>query len=232
MVISGSSTKGSRPLRRTWSVHLDWIGQDLTGGLRRLARRPGFTFLAAGTLALGLSTSTAVFTYVNAYGRPVPGAGADNLHEIWLATEEAPWGALSYPDFEDLVKLNGTQFSVTGVGRSSFFATVRRGQFTGVSKGETVAGGFFSVLGIEMSVGRGFSAEDDRPGAVPVTVISHDYWVSQYEADPDLPGRATRSPASPAHGRRGHMFRINVPRYMVRMTRSSKSPIPTTVYVT
>jgi hypothetical protein len=42
--------------------HLNWIGQDLASGVRRLARRPGFTFLAAGTLALDPAASTAVFT--------------------------------------------------------------------------------------------------------------------------------------------------------------------------
>jgi predicted permease len=139
--------------------------QDFRDGLRGLTRRPGFTLLAAGTLAMGLSTSAAVFTYVNAYARPFPGAGADDLHQVWFATQDA------------------------GVGQSSFAASVRRDQLTGIAFGEAVAGRFFSVLGVEMSAGRGFSRDDDRPGAPPTTVLSHAYWVSRYEADPDVLGR-------------------------------------------
>jgi len=165
------------------------MGQDLRDGLRRLARRPGFTFLAAGTLALGLSTSTAVFTYINAYARPLPGAGADNLHQIWFTTQEEPWGALSFPDFEDLVELDGDQFSVGGFGASSFLATVRQDQYTEVATGQSVTGTFFSVLGIEMSAGRGIAPDDDRPGADPVTVISHRYWQSRYGGAPDVVGQ-------------------------------------------
>ena len=165
------------------------MGHDLRDGLRRLARRPGFTLLAAGTLALGLSTSAAVFTYVNAYARPFPGAGADDLQQVWFATEDAPWGSLSVPDFEDLEELDGDLLSISGVGRSSFAASVRHDQFTEIEYGQTVSGRFFAVLGIEMSAGRGFSPDDDRPGAVPVTVLSHAYWVRQHQADPDVVGQ-------------------------------------------
>ena len=81
---------------------VDWISYDLRDALRRLARRPGYSLLVIGTLALGLSASTAAFTYVNAYARPFPGVGLGELHQVWLAGADAPWGALSVPDFEDL----------------------------------------------------------------------------------------------------------------------------------
>jgi putative ABC transport system permease protein len=173
----------------TRGLVVNWIRHDLRDGLRRLARRPGFTLVAMGTLALGLSTSTAVFTYVNAYRQSVPGAAADNLFQMWFATEDAPWGPVSVPDFYDLRELDGAELSVTGVGSSFFLASVRHEQLAEVAEGEAVAGGFFSVLGIEMMLGRGISPEDDRPGATPVTVLSHDYWVSRYGADPDVTGR-------------------------------------------
>ncbi|MDH3733898.1 MAG: ADOP family duplicated permease [Gemmatimonadota bacterium] len=163
--------------------------RDLRDGLRRLGRRPGFTLVAAGTLALGLSTSAAVFTYVNAYSRPFPGAAADDLYQVWFTTEDTPWGPLSFPDFEDLVELDGDRFAISAVGAGSFAASVRHGQFTDIEFGQAVAGGFFSILDIEMSAGRGFSPEDDRPGAVPATIISHEYWVRQYEADPGVLGQ-------------------------------------------
>jgi predicted permease len=164
------------------------MGQDLRDGLRRLARRPAFTLLAAGTLALGLSTSVAVFTYVNAYARPLPGAAADDLYQIWLATEEGPWGALSYPDYQDLVELDGGPLAVSGVGRNTFAASVRRDQEAEVAWGQAVTGDFFSLLAIEMSVGRGFSPAEHGPGAAPTTVLAHEYWVRRYGSDPGVLG--------------------------------------------
>lgn len=168
---------------------LDWIPQDLKDGVRRLGRHPRFTVLAATTLALGLATSTAVFSYVNAYSRPFPGVGIDDLYQLWFATEDVAWNPLSYPDFQDLARLEGGMFSISGFGSSSFAATVRRDQETEVAFGQSVAGGFFSVLGVEMSLGRGFSPEDDLPGSVPTTVLSHDYWVSRYGAAQDVIGQ-------------------------------------------
>jgi putative ABC transport system permease protein len=166
-----------------------WIAQDLRDGIRRLARHPRFTLLAAGTLALGLATSTAVFSYVNAYASPFPGVGAENLQQLWFATEDGPWNPLSYPDLLDLAALEEDLFSVTSFGASSFAATVRRGQDTEVAFGQSVTEGFFSVLDIEMSLGRGFSPENDGHGAVPTTVLSHDYWMSRYGAESDVVGQ-------------------------------------------
>ncbi|MDX1394822.1 MAG: ADOP family duplicated permease [Gemmatimonadota bacterium] len=164
------------------------IGSDLKEGVRRLGRRPAFTLPAAGTLAIGLATSAAVYTYVNAYTRPLPGAAADDLYQVWFATEDSPWGAVSFPDYEDLAAPGGDELAVTAVNGGSFAASVRHGRFTDIEYGQAVAGRFFSILEIAMTVGRGFSEADDRPGADPVAVVSHEYWARQYESDPAIIG--------------------------------------------
>lgn len=167
---------------------MDWTTQDLHNAQRRLARTPGFTLLAAGTLALGLSTSVAVFTFVRSYARPIPGAEADRLYQLWSATDDEPWGAVSYPDFLDLQRLPADQFSVAGARPSWFGASVRRGDFTEVAGGEAVAGPLFSLLGVTMSAGREFSVDDHRPGAPPTAILAYDYWVSRYGSDPGAVG--------------------------------------------
>ena len=58
------------------------------------------------------------------------------------------------------------------------------------------------MLGVPPALGRHFSAEDDRPGAEPVVILSHEVWQRRYQGDPEhhRPQRLGERPA--AHGRR------------------------------
>src|SRR5262249_1717650 len=55
---------------------------------------------------------------------------------------------------------------------------------------EIVSGNYFLVLGIQPSLGRLFSNDDDRvPGASPVVVLSYDFWKTQFASASDVVGR-------------------------------------------
>src|SRR6185369_147847 len=56
-------------------------------------------------------------------------------------------------------------------------------------RGLQVSEGFFRVLGIDPAMGRGFLAEEDRPGAAPVVVVSDALWRSYFGGDPNLIGK-------------------------------------------
>jgi predicted permease len=176
-----------RTERRKHTV--DWLGQDLRDGARRLFRNPGFSLLAAGTLALGLSTSTAVFTYVNAYRQPFPGADGEGLFQLFQSSEEVQFGAVSYPDYLDLVAEGNGRYRMTGVGQPLFAASVRHETLTEVVFGMGVTGNYFPLLNVGMSAGRGLSPDDDRPGSEPAVVISHEYWGRRYGLDQDVLGK-------------------------------------------
>jgi putative ABC transport system permease protein len=173
-------------------ARVDWLGQDVRDGFRQMVRRPGFTFLAVATLALGLTTSTAVFAYVNAYSRPFPGAHAEGVFQVYLASENSPFGALSYPDLRDLAEAADGRFEVAASARPQFAASVRHETLTEVVFGEGVTGTYFPLLRVEISLGRSIDQEDDRPDASPVVVISHEYWVRRYASDPGVLGRTIR----------------------------------------
>jgi len=171
------------------SSFLDWLGQDLRDAVRQLSRRPGFAILATGTLALGLSTSTAVFTFVNVYQRPFPGAESGELFQLYQGSEEVPFGPISYPDYLDLSDAAEGLFDAAATGEPLFAATVRHETLTEVVFGQAVTGNFFPLVGVRMSVGRTLSPEDDLPDAPAAVVISHRYWGRRYGSDPGALGQ-------------------------------------------
>jgi predicted permease len=167
---------------------IDGLLDDLAAALRQLRRRPGFTVLAVGTLSLGLTATTAVVTYVDAYSAAIPGVGARGVQQIWFASEGEPWGTLSWPDLLDLRDGSEGSFRVLGY-RPGFLASVRHEELTEVVPGEAVTGDLFDALEIPMALGRGLTEADDEPSAEPVTVISNAYWALRYGSAPDVLGR-------------------------------------------
>lgn len=166
---------------------LGWLGHDLGTAFNHLRRRPAYTILAAGTLALGLSTSTAVFTYVDAYRRPFPGADPSDLQRVFLSTDRVTYGALSWPDYQDLLEATDGVLEVAGMNAAFFAATVRHETLTEVAYGQAVTGRYFSLLGVRMAIGRGLVESDNHPGSTGV-VLSWGYWVRRYGSDPAVIG--------------------------------------------
>jgi predicted permease len=139
---------------------------------------------------LGLAASTTVFTYLRSYYQPFPGADSAGLIRVFNRSDADAYGDLSYPDYMDLTRLNSSAFLGVAGDRPGFAASVRfEGGGTEVLFGNAVTGSFFSVLKIEMSLGRPILPDDDRPDAAPTVVLSDAYWRSHFAADPSVIGQ-------------------------------------------
>jgi putative ABC transport system permease protein len=168
----------------------DEMFQDLRYGARMLLKNPGFTLVAVLTLALGIGANTAIFSVVNVVMlRPLPYSEPDRLVQVWetkpRANRWADW--VSYPDFLDWREQN-TVFDEIGACRTLMF-NLTGGDSPESLPGAYVSASLFTVLGVKPILGRTFLAEEDRPGANRVAVISHGLWQRRFGADPGLIGK-------------------------------------------
>src|SRR5262245_54798534 len=178
---------------------LEDLLQDLRYGVRMLVKNPGFTVVAALTLALGIGANTAIFTVFNAAAlRPLPVNDAERVVKAYrnalLETEREAYGAIStmslfsYPEY--IGQRDNTQ-SFSGL--TAYYADTPL-TFNGAEaeeiRGELVAANYFSVLGAKMVLGRPFAQEEGRaPGASPIVVLSHRFWQRRFGSDPSLVGK-------------------------------------------
>ena len=173
---------------------LEGLVQDIRYGLRMMARNPGFTAVAVITLAIGIGTTTTVFSWIDAVlVRPLPGVADPSrlvaLESLTPGGEMVPNSYPDYRDFRDHLKL----FDGIAVTRPAPFSVGQEDHAERVW-GELVSGNFFAVLGVAPQIGRVFlpSEYGDKPGAFPIAVISDRYWRSHFHADPEIAGKTIR----------------------------------------
>lgn len=177
-------------------VWLDKLFRDVRFGMRSLRHSPGFALTAILTLALGIGANTAVFSVMNAVLlKSLPVSDPGRL--VYLRTSNPPRGTgtidteqtLSYPVYDALRHQNtGLSPLMAYVPLSGGKVAVRYGAEPEEAEGDMVSGTFFSGLGVNLPLGRGFS-EDDETRHAPVAVISYNYWTRRFARNPDVMGK-------------------------------------------
>ncbi len=169
---------------------LETVWQDLRYGLRMMLKNPGFTTIAALTLALGIGANTAIFSFVNLlFLRPLAVANPEQVMRLYAESSRGrKFDSFSYPNYADLRERSRTLQSLAAHSYTS--ASVGGGAGAENTPGEVVTGNYFNLLGVNAALGRALSPEDDlTPGAHPVVVISHAFWQSRLGADKNAVGR-------------------------------------------
>ena len=164
--------------------------KDIRYGVRGLWKRPGFTVVAVLTLALGIGANTAIFSVVNAVLlRPLQFRDPEQLVMIWEdaafigfpRNTPAPANYVDWKNqsqsFADVAATHELTYNLTGDGEPERVAAYG------------VTANFFPLFGVSPALGRGFTPEDDRPGAHKVAVLSHGLWQARYAGDSQIINR-------------------------------------------
>jgi predicted permease len=166
------------------------LWKDTRFGVRMLRKSPGFTAIAALSLAIGIGANTTVFCWIqNILIRPF--AGVAKQEELVVLTTQhgtAMWDSLSLPDLKDLAKLKEVFAGV--IGSAPLRAELAVDGHSEWNYGQIATANFFSVLGVKPLLGRAFVAEEDeQPGGHPVLVLSEGFWRRRFAGDPSIVGR-------------------------------------------
>lgn len=172
------------------SDSLDQLRRDLMLVLRRLRRQPGFTAVAAFTLALGIGATTAMFSVVRGVLlEPLPYTDADRLASLWHSgagegrdlLHQSTGTYFTYREanrvFEEVGLWDGAQVTVSGLAEPERVDAL------------LVTQAVLPMLGARPIAGRLFTADDDAPGAAPTVVLDYGYWQRHFGGDPAAVGR-------------------------------------------
>jgi putative ABC transport system permease protein len=167
---------------------------DLRHALRTLAKAPGVALVAVVTLGLGVGVTTTVFSIVQgALLRALPFPHAERLVDIKLMRAEdrhpgmvgggtAPLAAYktwrtATRAFDDMATYTGDDAVLTGMGAAERVMAWH------------VSSNFLPLLGARLQLGRGFAADEDRPGSAAVAILSHSFWIARFGGDSAVLGR-------------------------------------------
>jgi putative ABC transport system permease protein len=167
------------------------IGHDLQAALRQLLRRPLASAAAAAVLALGVGSSVALFSVVDAVLlRPLPYPSAERLVALWEARPEAGISRSRVSGFTYL-RWRDEARSFDGLALLGSDAGALRGFGEPIeARGFRVTCNVPALLGLRAQRGRMLDASDCAADAAGVVVISDALWRHRFGADPTLIGRA------------------------------------------
>src|SRR5271154_7096697 len=160
---------------------METLMQDVRYGLRMLRKSPGFTMVAAIALALGIASTTAIFSVVDeVLLHPLPYPDSNRIVCLSANGSSSPanyldWAAQNHV-FSSMAASRGFPGNLTGGERPE------RVRFTMVSAN------FFSLFGVDPLLGRGLFGEDEKAGSDHVVVLSYGLWKSRFGSDPGLVG--------------------------------------------
>ena len=191
----GNMTLAREDSRAMWiAPWLESVGQDIRYALRALLRERGFACVAIATLTAAIGLNTTIFTIFNALVlAPWPVADPSSVVTVQNTSDadvrSRGGGAPGGFSLDEIDYFREHSRTLAGV------AAIRTGggdQALGDddTPASWVSGNYFSLLVVEMALGRGFlPQEDDSASPSAVAVLSFGYWTRALARDPSAIGR-------------------------------------------
>lgn len=174
---------------------MDFLFFELRHALRAMVRNRTLTLSAASALALGVGATTTLFSIVHGATRGLPFERARELVAVTQTDPRRGWDnlgawAFDYRAWSSARSFQGLAgFSTTAINLGGGEAAPER------RSGALIEPRAFTLLGVQPSVGRGFTAADAEPGSSAV-LISHDLWQARYGGD-EMLGKTIRVNGEP-----------------------------------
>ena len=178
---------------------LEDLASDARLAVRQLISAPGFTLVAALTLALGIGVNSAIFSLVDAaLMRPLPFSQTGRLVMLWERTPTSPKTGVAPLNMRDWNlqsrSFDGIAYVQRGMGGGPLL-TAPDGSIEPAERQSTSVN-FFDVLGVVPIAGRTFAPEDDGPSP-RVLLLGEALWRRRFSSDPSIVGRLVRLNGQP-----------------------------------
>ena len=162
---------------------------DLRYGLRIMFKNPGFTFAALITLALGIASSTAIFSVIDGvllHPLPYPDSEKVMVVDQTMRSTGARGGASAPANYIDWVAQNDV-FSQMSASRGEQ-CSLSDGDRPERVRGTMTTSTMFPLFGVSPVLGRTLLPSDEQPGHNHVVVLSSELWAHRYGSDSNIIG--------------------------------------------
>ena len=190
----GNLTAFQETCRDMWTfTWFETFLQDLRYALRQLRLHPGFTAVAALTLALGIGATTAIYSmFDTVLWEPQSWVQPARLTVV---LQDVPGGHFGNPltpaDMEDIRRGAPSLESLAAWDHTTSNIVDSGGEPIRVESAR-VTTNFFDVVGVQPALGRSFQPGEDQPGRDREAILGDDLWRRHFNADPLIVGKSIR----------------------------------------
>jgi predicted permease len=172
-----------------FTVRMGQLCSDLFSGLRIFRRAPGFSAAAVALMAVGIGGNTAVYSLINGVlNKPAPGIRAENLVNITaMRPGDTNADVVAFPLYDGFLGQPRTLQGIAAFGFERVAMTAADGTYE--LRGLLITPNYFNVIGVPISRGRGFTAEEANGRGGLAAVIAWHVWQNQFQSAPDIVGR-------------------------------------------
>jgi putative ABC transport system permease protein len=176
---------------------LEDLVQDVHYAQRTLLRKPAFTLVVIATLALGIGSSTAVFSVVSGVLlRPLPYPQAERIVQFWEVNPQHHHMQVADANYRDLAA-RAHSFAALAEFADYGVVPVSGGTEPVRAHAAVVSKEFFQVLGVAPLHGRLFVDAEQREGGSPAVIVSYGFWQRAFGGKPGALGATLRIGGEP-----------------------------------